>query len=207
MEAIYDGPNGDAWKKSRIQIYGWENFSWNISTSTPVRRPNANFPLIYDLRPNRIEQNQFVLYLEARAGRKPDRSYRLGFSNLGALWTRLSFHDFARTLQRSAAEAQQLLRLRYADGIFRSLPSGHLSRHECSDWTNHFRARHRSAARAEQSHVEPLDCLRLRQLTPRPEFSRPRRSTISGQSRLAFPMAPTSRFGRTIPAVSRPARS
>ena len=33
MEAIYAGPNGDAWKKSRIQIYGWENFSWNLSTS------------------------------------------------------------------------------------------------------------------------------------------------------------------------------
>ena len=33
MEAIYAGPNGDAWKKSRIQIYGWEDFSWNLSTS------------------------------------------------------------------------------------------------------------------------------------------------------------------------------
>jgi hypothetical protein len=34
MEAIYAGPNGEAWKKSRIQIYGWEDFSWNVSTST-----------------------------------------------------------------------------------------------------------------------------------------------------------------------------
>ena len=65
MEAIYSGPNGDAWKKSRIQIYGWECFSWNVSTSTNTsRNPNANFPLIYDLRPNRFEQNQFVLYVE-----------------------------------------------------------------------------------------------------------------------------------------------
>ena len=65
MEAIYAGPNGDAWKKSRIQIYGWEYFSWNVSTSTNTSRaPNANFPLIYDLRPNRFEQNQFVLYVE-----------------------------------------------------------------------------------------------------------------------------------------------
>ena len=65
MEAIYAGPNGDAWKKSRIQIYGWECFSWNVSTSTNTSRsPNANFPLIYDLRPNRFEQNQFVLYVE-----------------------------------------------------------------------------------------------------------------------------------------------
>ena len=65
MEAIYAGPNGDAWKKSRIQIYGWECFSWNVSTSTNTSRaPNANFPLIYDLRPNRFDQNQFVLYVE-----------------------------------------------------------------------------------------------------------------------------------------------
>ena len=65
MEAIYAGPNGDARKRSRIQIYGWEDFSWNVSTSTNTSRgPNANFPLIYDLRPNRVEQNQFVLYIE-----------------------------------------------------------------------------------------------------------------------------------------------
>jgi hypothetical protein len=65
MEAIYAGPNSDAWKKSRIQIYGWEDFSWNVSTSTNTSRgPNANFPLIYNLRPNRFEQNQFVLYIE-----------------------------------------------------------------------------------------------------------------------------------------------
>jgi Putative beta-barrel porin-2, OmpL-like. bbp2 len=65
MEAIYAGPNGEAWKRSRIQIYAWEDFSWNVSTSTNTSRgPNANFPLIYDLRPNRFEQNQFVLYIE-----------------------------------------------------------------------------------------------------------------------------------------------
>jgi hypothetical protein len=71
MQAIYSGPNGDWWKKSRIQIYGWENFSFNLSTSRNTSHgPNANFPLIYDLRPNRVEQNQFVLYLE----RLPDEA-------------------------------------------------------------------------------------------------------------------------------------
>jgi len=71
MEAIYAGPNGDAWKNSRVQIYGWEDFSFNLSTSNNTSRsPNANFPLIYDLRPNRIEQNQFVLYIE----RVPDEN-------------------------------------------------------------------------------------------------------------------------------------
>ncbi|HKS03960.1 MAG TPA: hypothetical protein VJR49_01275, partial [Chthoniobacterales bacterium] len=52
MQAIYAGFGGDAFRKSRIQIYGWEAFSWNVSTSANTSRgPNANFPLIYDLRP------------------------------------------------------------------------------------------------------------------------------------------------------------
>jgi len=74
MQAIYDGPNGDAWRASRFQIYGWEDVSGNISTSHNISPkntspgPNANFPEVYDLRPNRVEQNQAVLYLE----RQPD---------------------------------------------------------------------------------------------------------------------------------------
>jgi putative OmpL-like beta-barrel porin-2 len=71
MQALYDGPNGDAWKKSKIQLYGWVNFSGNISTShTSSASQNGNFPLIYDLRPNRMELNQFVVYLE----RMPDEN-------------------------------------------------------------------------------------------------------------------------------------
>jgi hypothetical protein len=71
MQAIYDGPGGKAAKQSKIQLYGWVNFSFNISTSDaggPTQ--NGNFPLIYDLRPNRMELNQFVLYLE----RLPDEN-------------------------------------------------------------------------------------------------------------------------------------
>src|ERR1700740_689171 len=71
MQAIYDGPSGDAWKRSKIQIYGWVNFSGNISTSHPSNASqNGNFPLIYDERPNRMELNQFVVYLE----RLPDEN-------------------------------------------------------------------------------------------------------------------------------------
>jgi hypothetical protein len=71
MEAIYAEPNVESLKKSRLQIYGWENFSFNLSSSHDTSRgPNGNFPLIYDLRPNRVEQNQFVLYLE----RLPDEA-------------------------------------------------------------------------------------------------------------------------------------
>jgi hypothetical protein len=71
MQAIYEGPGGAWRKRTRIQIYGWENFSFNLSTSQNTsRNQNANFPLIYDLRPNRVEQHQFVLYLE----RVPDEA-------------------------------------------------------------------------------------------------------------------------------------
>jgi len=65
MQAIYEGPGGQAWKDSKVQLYGWVNFSGNISTShTSKTSENGNFPLVYDIRPNRMELNQFVLYLE-----------------------------------------------------------------------------------------------------------------------------------------------
>jgi hypothetical protein len=71
MQAIYEGPGGQAWKDSKVQIYGWVNFSGNISTSHPSNKSeNGNFPLVYDIRPNRMELNQFVLYVE----RLPDEN-------------------------------------------------------------------------------------------------------------------------------------
>src|SRR6476620_9789243 len=71
MQALYEGPNGEAWKKSKVQFYGWVNFSGNISTSDAGgKTQNGNFPLIYDLRPNRMELNQLVLYIE----RLPDEA-------------------------------------------------------------------------------------------------------------------------------------
>jgi len=73
MQALYDGPHGQAWRDLGIKFYGWEDFSGNASTSgkggvNPVTAQAANFPLIYDQRPNRLEENQFVLYAE----RTPD---------------------------------------------------------------------------------------------------------------------------------------
>ncbi|HXX41971.1 MAG TPA: outer membrane beta-barrel protein [Chthoniobacterales bacterium] len=71
MQAIYEGPGGQAIKDSKVQFYGWVNFSGNISTSHPSSKSeNGNFPLIYDERPNRMELNQTVVYLE----RMPDEN-------------------------------------------------------------------------------------------------------------------------------------
>ena len=109
MESIYDGPNGQAWRNSRIQIYGWEDFSWNGSTSTNTSRgPNANFPLIYDLRPNRFEQNQFVLYVE----RVPDE-FQTGHIDWGFRVSGVYGLDYRFMISRGLFSDQLLKHNRY----------------------------------------------------------------------------------------------
>jgi hypothetical protein len=66
MQAIWSGPGGEAWKKSGIQIYGWVNGGFNVSTSTNGHYANA--PTSYDIVPNSIQPDQEVLYIE----RQPD---------------------------------------------------------------------------------------------------------------------------------------
>jgi Putative beta-barrel porin-2, OmpL-like. bbp2 len=69
MQALQNGPHGDFWKDSKVQIYGWVDTSGNISSShNTALGQGANFPEIYDQRPNRMELNQFVLLFE----RTPD---------------------------------------------------------------------------------------------------------------------------------------
>jgi hypothetical protein len=75
MQAVYDGPHGQFWRDNKIKLYGWEDFSGIISSSpkqglNPVNASAANFPEAYDQRSDRLEQNQFVLYLE----RTPDEN-------------------------------------------------------------------------------------------------------------------------------------
>jgi hypothetical protein len=65
MNAIWSGSNGDAWKKSGIQIYGWLNAGANVSTSKGGGY--ANFPEAYAERQG-FELDQEVLYIE----RQPD---------------------------------------------------------------------------------------------------------------------------------------
>ena len=93
MQAIYEGPNGDAWKRSKVQIYGWVNFSGNISTSDAGgKTQNGNFPLIYDLRPNRMELNQIVLYIERLPDEAQTDHIDWGFRVSVPLRPRLSLH-------------------------------------------------------------------------------------------------------------------
>jgi hypothetical protein len=66
MQAIWSGSSGEGWKKSGVQIYGWANFGFNVSTSD---KPGyANLPAAYAEKPNTIQPDQQVLYIE----RQPD---------------------------------------------------------------------------------------------------------------------------------------
>jgi hypothetical protein len=66
MQAIWSGKEGEAWKKSGIQIYGWMNGGFNLSTSTNGHYANA--PAAYYTVPNSFQPDQMSLYIE----RQPD---------------------------------------------------------------------------------------------------------------------------------------
>jgi hypothetical protein len=46
-------------EKSRTKVYGWVAGSFNFSTSA-----KNNFPVSYDIFPNKVELNQAVVYIE-----------------------------------------------------------------------------------------------------------------------------------------------
>jgi hypothetical protein len=68
MQALYDSAWGKQIYDSRIMLYGWETVTANCSSShnTGVSQA-ANFPEVYEIRPNRVEQDQLVVYLERLA--------------------------------------------------------------------------------------------------------------------------------------------
>jgi len=59
MEALYAGPDGKRWQESRVQIYGWVDVGGNASTSG-----QTNAPAAYAVRPNQLELDQAVVYVE-----------------------------------------------------------------------------------------------------------------------------------------------
>ncbi len=59
MRALYSGPDGEAWKRSGIQIYGWVNAGFILSTS-----PKSSLPEGYNFYSNRLELDQAVTYIE-----------------------------------------------------------------------------------------------------------------------------------------------
>ena len=74
MDALYEGPNGQAWKDSRIKIYGWADPSYNASTSK-----NSNIPLAYNIVPNSLQLSQTDPHLRADARHRPEDHIDWGF--------------------------------------------------------------------------------------------------------------------------------
>jgi hypothetical protein len=108
MQAIYDGPHGKAWKDSGIQMYGWVDVSGNLSTSrqsgvSPVTGQSGNFPEAYDLRPNRMELNQAVLYIERTPDEFQTDHYDWGFRVSGVYGL-----DYRYMISRGWLDAQLL---------------------------------------------------------------------------------------------------
>ena len=83
MTALWNGPHGDAWKKSRIQIYGWFNFGGNVSSSN--QGGYSNFPAAYAERANTIQPDQEVLYFERQPDTVSNEHFDWGF-RLALLW-------------------------------------------------------------------------------------------------------------------------
>src|SRR6266436_2267266 len=59
MKSLYAGPNGQAWKDSRIKIYGWAEVGANGSNSSQSLAPAG-----YPIRPNKFELEQLVFRIE-----------------------------------------------------------------------------------------------------------------------------------------------
>ncbi|HEV2383626.1 MAG TPA: TonB-dependent receptor [Terriglobia bacterium] len=66
MQAVWGGPHGEAIKNTGIQVYGWLDGGFNVSSS--AKPGYANLPAAYDERPNSFQPDQEVLYIE----RQPD---------------------------------------------------------------------------------------------------------------------------------------
>ncbi len=62
MQALYAGPHGQAWKNSRIKVYGWGNAGFNVSSSNKPGYSNA--PAAYYQIPNSVQLDQATLYIE-----------------------------------------------------------------------------------------------------------------------------------------------
>ena len=93
-------------ENSRTKVYGWVAPSFNVSTSN-----NNNFPLSYDIFPDRIELNQAVIYVE----RLPDTVQTSHF-DFGYHLTAFYGIDYRFTTAKGYF-SQQLLQKNYRYGF------------------------------------------------------------------------------------------
>jgi Putative beta-barrel porin-2, OmpL-like. bbp2 len=91
MDAIWCGKNGRKWKDSRFTIYGWFEPGGNISTSNTnfnkVTGTGGNYPGAYSYQPNRVQLDQFALYLERTPDEVQKEHFDWGFRIAGLYGT------------------------------------------------------------------------------------------------------------------------
>lgn len=101
MQALYTGTHGDAWKRSRIKIYGWLNGGFNVSSSNKGKYANA--PTAYYVIPNSVQLDQATLYIE----RVPDTTQNDHF-DWGFRLTNLYGLDYRYTTAKGVFSNQLL---------------------------------------------------------------------------------------------------
>ena len=109
MQAIWSGSHGDAWKRGGVQIYGWLNAGFNVSTSD--RGPYGNAPAAYALVPNSVQADQQVLFIE----RQPD-TVQTDHFDWGFRLAQLYGIDYRFTTAKGIF-SQQLLGSTHANGV------------------------------------------------------------------------------------------
>ena len=111
MTALYGGPHGDAWKKSKITMYGWVNTGFNFSTSSDTSRGKyANAPAAYTQIPNSMQLHQLAFYIE----RQPDTVQKEHF-DWGFRLTQIYGMDYRFTTAKGIFSSQ-LLNTPQSDG-------------------------------------------------------------------------------------------
>lgn len=101
MDALYCGPNGQAWKDSRVTVYGWVNPGFNRSTShTAYNGANGtggNFPAAYSYQPNTVQMDQVALYVERTPDVVQKDHFDWGF-RLASVWGTDAKYTYSRGL-------------------------------------------------------------------------------------------------------------
>ncbi len=92
-------------QNSRTKIYGWVATSIDFSTSS-----QTNFPVSYDIKPNNIQVNQAVLYIERLPDTVQTDHFDWGYHLTAFYGTDYRFTTFEGLLQPAAAEIQSPVR-------------------------------------------------------------------------------------------------
>jgi len=109
MTALYNGPNGEKWQASKIQVYGWIDTGFNVSSSNKGHFANA--PAAYDIVPNSIQLDQAALYIE----RVPD-TVQTDHFDWGFRLTGIYGEDYRYTTSKGVL-SNQLLGKNQTDGF------------------------------------------------------------------------------------------